>query len=297
MRALGRILREHRIHAGKSQLAAGLNIDLSPQTIGRMEDGQKVKISTVQLVSLLDFYGLCNPSKERTELMGLWDEVKQEIRASRSGQSSAGWWRAYSDQYAHHFDHYLSLEAGAWRITSFQLVLLPGLLQHPEYRRSMIRFADPNVSAVDVERRLELASRRQLMLEEREDTFTVNVLLSEAVLLHQPGGRKVMAEQSRYLSELALRPNVTLRVVPLDVGGHPGLAVQSFTLLEFPALASRNLSEPPVVYVEGYEGALYPEDSDVIKRHRRAIDAIEQVALSESDTRKLFLRIAEECLT
>lgn len=281
--------------AGKSQLAAGLHVEISPQTMGRLEDGQKIKISTVQIASLLDFYGIDNPSAERAEVLGLWDEVKQEIRVAKLNRSSAGWWRAYSDQYAYHFDHYLSLEATARSVTIFHLALIPGLLQHPEYRRSMIRIADPDLSAVDVERRLELAARRLAMLADRADTFTMKCLLSEAVLGHKPGGRKVMAEQARYLAKLAMRPNISIRAVPLDAGDHPGLVVQSFTLLEFPTLVSRNLTEPPVVYVEGYEGALYLEHSSVIDRHRGAIAGIERVALSESDTRQLFLRIAEEC--
>ncbi|MFE3022580.1 helix-turn-helix domain-containing protein [Nocardia tengchongensis] len=294
LRALGRLLRGHRMGAGKSQLAAGLHIEISPQTLGRMEDGQKIKISTVQIGSLLDFYGIGNPSAERSEVLGLWDEVKQEVRAAKRNGTSAGWWRAYSDQYAYHFDQYLSLEATARSITIFQLALIPGLLQHPEYRRAMIRIADPALSAVDVERRLELAARRQAMIADRADALRMKCLLSEAVLGHKPGGRKVMAEQARYLADLSTRPNICLQLVPLDADDHPGLVVQSFTLLEFPPLSSRNLTEPPVVYVEGYEGALYLEHAGVIDRHRRAIAGIEQVALSESDTRQLFSRIAEE---
>ncbi|WUD61238.1 DUF5753 domain-containing protein [Nocardia sp. NBC_00511] len=282
------------MHAGKSQLAAGLHIEISPQTLGRMEDGQKIKISTVQIGSLLDFYAIGEPSPERSEILGLWDEVKQEIRVAKRSGSSAGWWRAYSDQYAYHFDQYLALEATACGITVFQLALIPGLLQHPDYRRAMIRIADPELSAVDIERRLELAARRQSMLTERADTVGMKCLLSEAVLGHRPGGREVMAAQCRFLAELTTRPNIALRIVPSDADGHLGLVVQSFTLLEFPPLSSRNLTEPPVVYVEGYEGALYLEHSSVIERHRRAIANIEQVALSESDTKQLFSRFAEE---
>lgn len=188
LRALGRLLRAHRIRTGKSQLAAGLHIEISPQTLGRLEDGQKIKISTVQIASLLDYYGIVEPSAERTEALGLWEEVKQEIRATKLNQSSAGWWRAYSDQYANHFDHYLSLEATARRVTIFHLALIPGLLQHPDYRRAMIRIGFPDLSAVDVERRLELAARRQAMLVDRADSFSMKCLLSEAVLRHRPGG-------------------------------------------------------------------------------------------------------------
>ncbi|MFE3956880.1 Scr1 family TA system antitoxin-like transcriptional regulator [Nocardia sp. NPDC059091] len=70
--------------------------------------------------------------------------------------------------------------------------------------------------------------------------------------------------------------------------------VRSFTLLEFPPLTNR-LVEPPVVYIEGYEGAIYLEQREVIARHRRAIDSLRQVALSEDASRDLVWRIVKEC--
>ncbi|MET8875461.1 Scr1 family TA system antitoxin-like transcriptional regulator [Nocardia sp. NPDC004604] len=42
------------------------------------------------------------------------------------------------------------------RLVSFQLTLLPGLLQASTYRRWLVESNDPAMSAVDAERRLEL---------------------------------------------------------------------------------------------------------------------------------------------
>lgn len=290
-RALGRTLREHRIRSGKGQLVAGLHIEISPQSVGRMEDGRKIKISTSQIRDLLDFYGLTQPSAERDEILALWEEVKQQDQAAKMQGTTKGWWRSYSDQFAAHFDHYLDLETAADQLTTHQLSLIPGLLQTSEYRRSLTVAADPELSAVDVERRLELAARRRTVLD--KDGFRMKALLSEAVLRHQPGGPAVMAEQLRHLNEAAGRDNLTIRVVPFSAPAPLGLVARSFALLEFPPLASR-LVEPPVVYVDGYEGALYLEQSDVIDRHRRAIADLEQVALSEDATRDLVWSIAKE---
>ncbi|WP_306358412.1 MULTISPECIES: helix-turn-helix transcriptional regulator [unclassified Nocardia] len=290
-RALGRLLRQYRINAGKGQLAAGLHIEISPQSIGRMEDGRKIKIVTSQIKDLLDLYGIANPSDARDEVLGLWQEVRQQDHAAKLQGDTKGWWRSYRDQFAAHFDHYLSLESSAHRLTSHQLALVPGLLQTPDYRRAMIRADDPSLSAVDVERRLELAARRRVRLD--DSGFRLDAILSEAVLRHQPGGCAVMDGQLRQLTADGDRENVAIRIVPFSVGAHGGLVVQSFTLLEFPPLASR-LVEPPVVYVEGYEGALFLEQADVIDRHRRAIANLGEVALSEDDSRELVWRIAKE---
>lgn len=290
-RAFGRSLRRLRLAAGKGQLAAGLRVEISPQSVGRMEDGRKVRISTLQVRDLLDFYGIGDPSTERDEVLALWDEVKQQDQAAKSQGGTSGWWRSYRDQFATHFDHYLSLEAAANHLTTHQLSLVPGLLQTPEYRRTMIRAAIPDISAVDVERRLELAAGRRARLDDR--SFRVDAFLSEAVLRHLPGGPQVMAAQLCSLLEDADRDNVELRVVRFGVGVHSGLVVRSFALLEFPLLTA-NLREPPVVYADGYEGALYLEQPDVILRHRQAIANLCEVALTPSGTRDLVSQIVKE---
>ncbi|MFF2551309.1 helix-turn-helix domain-containing protein [Nocardia sp. NPDC058058] len=290
-RAAGRVLRDYRIRAGKGQLVAGLHIELSPQSIGRMEDGRKIKISTSQIRDLLDFYGVGHPSKERDELLALWEEVKLQDQAAKLQGTTKGWWRSYSDQFASHFDHYLNLESAANKLTTHQLSLIPGLLQTSEYRRALTTAADPQLSAVDVERRLELAARRRLVLD--KEGFHVKALLSESVLRQRPGAPTIMDAQLRHLNAVAERDNVTIRVVPFSAPAPIGLVVRSFALLEFPPLASR-LVEPPVVYVDGYEGALYLEQSEVIDRHRRAIIELEQVALSGAATRDLVWSIAKE---
>ncbi|MTE11515.1 helix-turn-helix domain-containing protein [Nocardia aurantiaca] len=288
-RAFGRFLRVLRERAQKSMLTAGLAIDVSPPTILRLEDGLPSKVSTPQIERLLDLYQV-TPA-DRKEALEMWEVVKRQDKLAKVQGTNKGWWQGYSDVYKTYFDHYLRLEAAATRMTSHQLVLMPGILQVPEYRRALIHTFVPGLSAVDAERLLELAARRQERL--IDDDLNLVALLSESVLLHQPGGSRVLVEQLRHLAEISERPNVSIRVVRHNVGTYQGHVVLSFTLLEFPPMASR-LVEPPVVYVEGAEGALYLERDDVIDRYRQAISGIQAVALSEEDTRDLVLRTAKE---
>ncbi|WP_280402433.1 helix-turn-helix domain-containing protein [Nocardia carnea] len=285
-RALGRRLRELRFESKKSQLAAGLAIEVSKQGIGRLEEGQPVRISTAQFRDLLDFYGA--DDEVRDEVLGLLQEVK-----AAKGDPSRGWWRAYSDVVNPHFDHFMSLEQACSRMTAFQLTLLPGLLQTAEYRRWLVLTENPGISQVDIDRRLELMARRQRRITDSRG-FAVDVLLSEAVLRHQVGGRQVMEGQIRRLVDLGRLPNVSIRMIPFGVGGHPGLIVQSFTLFEFPALREGRAPEPPVVFVEGFTGALFMEDPSSIERHKQASVDLHGVALSADDSERLMQEIAEE---
>ncbi|MCP9619932.1 helix-turn-helix domain-containing protein [Nocardia otitidiscaviarum] len=285
-RALGRILHDLRAQAGKTQLAAGLIIDVSPQVIGRMEDGIPVKVSGVQVKELLRCYG-AEPDVA-DQALSLFEEVK----AAR-GDPRGGWWRAYKDVTSSHFDHYMNLEEACTRLTTFQMTLLPGLLQTPAYRRAMILVKEPGRSALDVEREIELGIRRRVRLLE-DDGFEVNVFLSEAVLRHRVGGPEVMAEQLRHLAEVGQSPTVAIRVVPHDADGYMGLVVGQFTLFEFPALRHSGLREPPVVFVEVFTGALFFEDNEMIEKYRTAVADIAGAALDEEDSRRMMLDLAKE---
>ncbi|WP_280484108.1 helix-turn-helix domain-containing protein [Nocardia farcinica] len=286
-RALGRRLRELRERANKSQLAAGTRIKVSKQTIGRVEVGRPARISTAQYRELLDLYGASEA--EREEVL----ELHREVRAINDSVSTQGWWRAYSDVVNPHFDHYMSLEQASDRVTAFQLTLLPGLVQTVNYRRWIESTTDPAVTAVDVERRLELLARRQHRLIESPD-LQLNALLSEAALRHQIGGAEVMAEQLHHLIDVSRLPNVSLRVVPFTAGPHMGLRTQSFVLLYFPPLSVHVEPEPPIVYVEGYTGALFLEEDALVALHRAAAEDIQRVALDEESTRELVGQIAKE---
>lgn len=286
-RAMGRLLRELRTGAGKSLMASGQSIDVSPQTVGRMEAGHPVRVSRSQLRDLIQFYG--GSEAAETDVMALYIEAREA-----KGDTRGGWWRAYADLLASHFNHYLSLEDAARQLTTFRLALLPGLLQTGEYRRAVIAITGQETSAVDVEREIEWAARRADQLQDGTRGLHFTAYLYEPVLRSPLGGRGVMAGQLRHLVMLSELPFVTIRAVPIEAGGHVGLVTQSFTMFDFPKLQSTREPEPPVVYVEGYAGALYLEDELSISRHRHAIEDIERVALSSAATRDLVLKIAEE---
>ncbi|MEV6071031.1 helix-turn-helix transcriptional regulator [Nocardia sp. NPDC052001] len=288
-RAFGGFLRRIREDAHLTRLTAGLEIEVSPQVLIRLEGGQPTKVTTLQLERLLDLYN--TPEAQRNEALKLWQGIREQVKTARLQGNSRGFWQSYADQYVAHFPHYLRLEQAANRVTAHQLVLVPGLLQTSDYRRALARLEDPGLSAVNVERRIELAERRQVRLAEPE--FTMNVFLSEAVLRHQPAARAVMSAQLYWLAEVGNRDNVSVRVIPFSTGPHQGLTIQSFHMLEFPCLES-GLVEPTVVYLEGAVGALYHEQSDVVDQYQQAISALRAVALSEVDTRDMVLQVAKE---
>jgi transcriptional regulator with XRE-family HTH domain len=283
-RALGRELRRLRERSGIRQAAAARAIEVSPQTIGRMEDGHASRPTSLQINGLCDRYGASD--EERQFLLDLLEDSRT------AKQSGGGWWRAYADEIPADFNHYLALEESATRVTTWQETLLPGLMQIPEYRREMIWTESPQLTPGDVERRIAVSEQRLNNL--HNSKFQFNALLSEAVLRHGVGGSAVMPRQLNHLLALSEAANVSVRVVPFRARSLVGLLVRSFVFLEFEVLPNTRLTDPPVVYVEGFTGSLYLERREEVMQYRAAAEAIERVALSEQGTRAFIAKVAKE---
>ncbi|MBL1076160.1 helix-turn-helix domain-containing protein [Nocardia sp. 2] len=285
----GNVMRGLRTRADMTILAAALHLEVSRQTVMRMEDGLPTKLGTLHIHVLLDQY-----KADRTasaEALRLWAEIREQDKVAKVQGNSKGFWRAYTDQIAPNFPKFLRLESAAEHIVSHQMLVIPGLLQIPDYRRAIIQISEPELSTVDLERRLELTAQRQVRLEETD--FRLEVLLSESVLRHRPSSPAIMVEQLRALAAAGDRENVSIRIVPFAVGPHPGLAIHSFTLLRF-AIGASGLTLPSVVFVEGAIGSMFHEHEDEVGQYQRAIEGLRAVALTEEDTSDLVFRVAKE---
>ncbi|WP_433631410.1 helix-turn-helix domain-containing protein [Nocardia sp. CA-120079] len=280
-RLLARRLLQLREKAGLTRDKAAKLSEMSSQTLWRLENGQVALVKKMVIRALCDVYNASDD--DRHALLWLAEEARK-----------TGWWQSYSDAMFGDKDLFVVLEQAACRITSFQLTLLPGLVQTADYRRAVAQNYIPALTDDEIARHIELLVKRQERLQESPEHFTLDVMLSEAALRHQIGGAAVMAAQSRHLIELSNFPNVSIRIVPLTSGDHLGLEARSFVLLEFPEHPNPALTEPPVVHVEGYTGALYLDKPDEIDRYRIAVSSIETAALDEDESRTLLVAIAEE---
>ena len=135
---------------------------------------------------------------------------------------------------------------------------------------------------------------RQALLIRVTAPLSAEVLLGEAVLRRPVGGPQVMAEQLDRLADAALLPNVTIRVVPLRAGLHRGVLSGPFAILRFPVNGDGQESEPPVVYVPGFTGALYLEQPAEIQRYQEVCTGVAAAALDEPASRALIRQAALE---
>ncbi|WP_405497675.1 helix-turn-helix domain-containing protein [Nocardia sp. NBC_00511] len=281
-RLLGRQLKQLREKSGVPQAEACRLIEIAPQTLWRIESGQPgPKLKEIYIEALCRLYRAT--PEDAAALSALVAETK-----------SPGWWHTYGDVVPTYFDLYLGLEESARRLTSLHLGLLPGLLQTPEYRRAVVWAAFPGMASSEVESRVEIASKRQARLRESPELLTLTMYLGEAALRYRLGGAGVMADQLRHIAEVSELPAVTVRALPLKIENPLPVITGSFTLMEFPSHPTSRLTEPPVVYIEGFTGALYLDKPGEIDEYRLACKVIRSVAMDERETRQLIEKLAKE---
>lgn len=260
---LGSLLRRLRESHGVSMKDAGYHIRATESKISRMETG-KVSFKERDVADLLTFYGV-GESPVRDQVLDLVREA-----------NTLGWWHSYGAVLPSWFEAYIGLESAASVVRTYEVQFVPGLLQCPEYVCAVVS-ANPQLSATEAARRVDLRRRRQQALD-RPDAPCLWVVLDEAALRRPIGGPEVMRAQLEHLVKQAARPNVTIQLLPYSVGGHAAEG-GAFTLLRF---AEAEL--PDVVYLEHLTGAQYVERAEDVEQYARAMDRISVDALPPDQT-------------
>ncbi|MFD4206094.1 helix-turn-helix domain-containing protein [Micromonospora tulbaghiae] len=280
-RQLGRLLRQFRNEAGVTLDAAAEALEYSRQKIWRVECG-------LGPVRVLDVKAMC-------ELYGVSAEMTEAMRGLAAETKSKGWWHAYGDAVPSWFELYVGLESAAAHLRRYDESLIPGLLQTREYALGLFH-PGSRLSMEERERAVEVRMQRQALLTRRLPTPPrLEAVHSEAVLRRPVGGVSVMVDQLSHLLGTAELPNVSVRVVPLAAGPHPGAVAGSFVILDFPATkGGRAAPEPSVVYSESLTGALYLDKADELAAYENTWKGVDALALGEAESRDMIKRIIGE---
>lgn len=129
-------------------------------------------------------------------------------------------WRRYSNaSLLEGFPEFAEAEARCRKLRTFELGVIPGLLQTPAYATALeaasVRRGSTTQAQAD-ERVAFLAHRQRLL--EQEHPPTVHAVLDESCIVRPIGGASVMAAQLEHLEALAARPNITIQMAPFSVG-------------------------------------------------------------------------------
>ncbi|RJO79295.1 XRE family transcriptional regulator [Nocardia panacis] len=280
-RQLGRHLRELRTSVGLTIEAAAELMQWSFAMLQRLEKGQVDKVRDV------DVRELCRIYEADT------GDVDMLIKLARQA-SVPEWWQAYEDLLPEKFDVYIGLENSAKKLVAYQSELVPGLLQTERYARTPITAGFPEQSPSEIERLVQLRIKRQSLITRSVAPLHLEVVIHESVLRTVIGSRRVMAEQLKALADASTRDNIKIQILPFDAGYPTGNQIGPFTIMDFGTGGKGRPVEPPVVYVEGFTGALYVDRPKTVQRYREAHGVLRSSALDVPASRRKLRNLVKE---
>jgi transcriptional regulator with XRE-family HTH domain len=273
-RELGQRLRAMRTGADMTVAEAAERVGISTSKLTKIELAQ-LAATRDDVLKLLDTYDQAGPDQQALLLTMVREGNRKE------------WWEGRRTLHPK-FGSYLGLESVATALQAYDTHLVHGLLQTPDYARAMLRAARPELLEHEIDQLVQFRLRRQQVLT-RDDPppLTLWSVMDEAVLRRQVGGRETMHAQLQRLITAIEQLNVTLLVMPDELGAHPGLD-GPMSILQF------ETGTRPVVYVEGQAGNLYMEKDDDLRRCQQTMNHILAAAPGPDQSLALIRQIAKE---
>jgi len=268
-RQLGAHLRQLRNDAGDNRDQIASVLGCSPTKVTYLESGRNV-IGKTELIVLLQHYG----AEEKLEPL---EELRQEA-------NKRGWWS--TARLPEWLADYVGLETEATSVRSFELTLIPGLLQTEEYARDLHTLRR-RLTTNDIERRITARIRRQARLVDPDPVQLSAVVCEEALhrCVHRPD---LATAQLRHLLDQARLPSVRLQVLPLGLGTHCGMA-GAFTLLTFP-----DGLLPDVAWQEYAMGGHIIDDQSSVTYLARLYDELRSQALDPDESLAVIAEFVDQ---
>jgi transcriptional regulator with XRE-family HTH domain len=251
-------------------------LECSASKISRIETG-RVSVTPRDVRDLLRIYDV--PDDQHESLIQLARQSRQK-----------GWWHSHAEGVQPHLATYLSMESAASEIRIYSVARIPALLQTENYARAVIS-AGRLGSAYPVPTEWPVG----LLMEHQRLTIAsppaLWVIMDEAALRREVGGRENTRAQIERLIELSSMPAVTLQFIPFGGGEYPAMDLP-FTVMGFPDPAD------PDVACTGYPtGVLWIEDVAEVDRYNVIFHHLQAAALSPADSLALMVSALKDSET
>jgi transcriptional regulator with XRE-family HTH domain len=277
-RRLAAELRAIRESSGRSADRVAAALKWSPSKISRYELA-RTGLKPDEVEKLLDYYGVSG--SRRAHLLQLASDATQK-----------GWWEDFADELLPDYQQYIGLEHEASSIAIWHAEVVPGLLQAEAYSRHIIGnygLIEPIAPGL-IERLVRVRVQRQKVLT-REPLVELDVVLDESILQRRIGDEQVMYRQLMHLRELADRPNITIRILPL-AAQHTVLG-PAFVIFHFVTDTGGILQD--VVASEQLKTVFTVEGEQEAYLHRLVFQSLVGASLDPAESQRLIIETAESC--
>ena len=241
-------------------------------------ESHRVGVKMADLRKLLDLYQVTGPRRE--ELLALAREATEK---STLDVVAATFPREYAAQ--------LEEEAKARSVWHWNPLVVPGLLQTPDYARAVFGVwqAMFSVPPGEADRRIQSRLLRQQLLT-RDPPITLSVVIDESVLGRKYGSKPVMRKQLERLLEVAELPKVEIRILPLDADAP--MPNGAFVYMQFPPV--HEIAMPDIVTLEDLEGNRFLEEEKQTYLYQTAFRYLKSRSLSLEKSRDLIEQTMNE---
>ncbi|MDR7301672.1 helix-turn-helix domain-containing protein [Haloactinomyces albus] len=275
-RQLGLTLRRLREEAGLTQAEAARSIGRNAARISQVETA-KGSLSTEELTSLLDRYGV--PEADRETVLALGTQTRKRQRG-----------RTYTDLLPQSFERLADLQADAKAVGFYDTGIVPGLAQSQDYVRAVISACDGiwwDPSEDEIERRVEFRLEQQRRVFEAEPPKSIEFVLTETALDQVVGNTAVLRGQILHLLQLSERPNISVQVMDNNVPNNPILGGGLITL-DF------GDSAPRIAFAASHGPATYHDQDEDTRPMFRAFEQVRELSLAPNDSTELLLTKLKE---
>ncbi|MFR9732225.1 helix-turn-helix domain-containing protein [Saccharopolyspora sp. MS10] len=232
-----------------------------PQAKVSKIEGARQHVGIDAVIALAD---ICHAGTEHR------DQLVELARSARE----RGWWESYRDVLAADRRQQVGFESEAAVVRAFAVDVVPDLLQTEDYAAAVLEARRPGASTAELDRWREVLRRRRARLD--DGGLALDLALGESALHREVGGPAVLADQLRWLRELAARPGITLRVLPFSAGA---LATdESFELLSF------SLGLPDVVVRPAGAGVEMIEERGTVAAYSELLERMRASALPPEES-------------
>ncbi|MCX2731937.1 helix-turn-helix transcriptional regulator [Saccharopolyspora sp. NFXS83] len=264
--ALGKALRQAREEHGLTLRAFAKRLERDPGVLSRWETGDRTPRPEQVAQALTS--------------LGINGERYEEVVALAHGADDPNWVATTLPAQRQQLEALIDLERRATKIVEVSPLMIPGLLQTSDYIGAVMRGGGVPES--------ELAGRTSRRISRRESVIgqqpaELAAFIGEAALHQVIGDRSVMRAQLRFLDQVAAKPNIELRIVPLASGWHPGL--------EGPFLLIRTELDE-VVQLENRKSGLFLHEQADVKIYREAVGMVESVSKNALESRSIIADLA-----
>lgn len=228
-------------------------------------------------------------AREVEQLLDVYGVTDQSLRDGLLELASAPRERGLAFDIRKHvpeeFHRFLDWEAALVAYRQFETLLVPGLLQTADYASALISGINPHLTDDEVQRRVMARLARQQILS-RTNPPSLHLILDAGVLERPVGAPRIMRDQLRRLAEAIDVPNVTIQILPKEVGASPALE-GPFSILSLPEPI------PDIGYAEGSPRPVYFEDRDSVRKYVLRFGTLTEQAHSQKRSAKLIADMAK----